>query len=68
MYRVREVQQSALSRFQGMSAVLTLTQLLGTIILFYSPHFIVIVSTTALVIVLKYYSDGSEGGRAKRPS
>ena len=38
--RRRQEQSTALKRFQGFNAVITLSQLIGTIILFYSPTYI----------------------------
>ena len=38
--RKRQEQSTALKRFQGFNAVVTLSQLIGTILLFYSPTYI----------------------------
>ena len=38
--RRRQEQSTALKRFQGFNAVITLSQLIGTLILFYSPFYI----------------------------
>ena len=38
--RKRQEQSTALKRFQGFNAVITLSQLIGTIILFYSPTYV----------------------------
>ncbi|XP_023327903.1 histamine H2 receptor [Eurytemora carolleeae] len=41
--RVREVQRTALQRFQGFTAILTLGQLLGSILILYTPYFTILI-------------------------
>ena len=38
--RRRQEQSTALKRFQGVQAVVTLSQLIGTVIIFYSPTYL----------------------------
>ena len=47
--RKRQEHSSALRRFQGFNAVITFSQLIGTIILFFSPSYIQELNSSKLI-------------------
>ena len=59
--RRRQEQSTALKRFQGFNAVITLSQLVGTILLFYSPHYAAqlyeVFTLSPLLCCLLHHSD-----------
>ena len=47
--RRRQEQSTALKRFQGVQAVVTLSQLIGTVIIFYSPTYLQVRCVSTIV-------------------